>query len=137
MATVLVQKKSACEGCAGQGACHATPEGMEIRALNPVHAVTGQKVKVIMDSGAYLKGSLMVYGLPLLLFIIGALAGKKFGEAWFPEINSDLAAALTAFASLVLSLAGVRVWSRRAGTAADYQPVIERVVSETERTEDA
>lgn len=130
-ATVMVQKKSACEGCTAQGACHATPEGMEITALNPVHAAVGQRVKVVMQGGAYLKGSVMVYGLPLLLFIVGAFAGKKVGEAYFPDMNSDLAAALTAFAVLVLSLAGVRVWSKSAEASTDYQPVVERVITGT------
>jgi sigma-E factor negative regulatory protein RseC len=129
MAKVLVQKKSACEGCSVAGACQSTQEGMEIEALNPVHAREGQKVKVLMAPQEYLKGSMIVYGIPLVVFIAGAIIGKNIGEEYFTDIDSDLAAAIVGFSSLVLSLIGVKIWGKKLESNAGYKPVIEAIVN--------
>jgi len=128
MAMVLVQKKSACDGCSVEGACKATPEGMEIEALNAVHAKVGQRVKILMTPGEYLKGTIIVYGIPLIVFIAGAIFGKNIGEKYFTDMNSDIIAAITGFVSLLLSLAAARIWSRKRESKAEYKPVIEEII---------
>jgi sigma-E factor negative regulatory protein RseC len=131
MATVLVQKKSACDGCSVQGACESTAEGMEIEALNMVHAGVGQKVKVAMAPRDYLKGSMFMYVLPLIVFIAGAIIGKNIGETYLKNMNSDLVAAMTGFALLVLSLAGLKLWTGKMESRAEYKPVIEEIIGDT------
>ncbi|HBH60446.1 MAG TPA: hypothetical protein DDX85_01630 [Nitrospiraceae bacterium] len=128
MAMVLVQKKSACDGCSVEGACKATPEGMEIEALNAVHAKVGQRVKILMTPGEYLKGTIIVYGVPLIVFIAGAIFGKNIGEKYFTDMNSDIIAAIAGFVSLFLSLAAARIWSRKMESKAEYKPVIEEII---------
>jgi sigma-E factor negative regulatory protein RseC len=128
MARVTVHKRGACEGCAAQGSCESTPEGMEIEALNPVRAKEGQTVIVSMKAQTYLKGTMFVYGLPLAIFIAGAIIGKNIGDRYIPDMSSDLVAAITAFAALILSLIGLRAWASKAETKAEYRPVIERIV---------
>ncbi|MBI4682220.1 MAG: SoxR reducing system RseC family protein [Nitrospirae bacterium] len=130
MAKVLVQKKSACDGCSVEGACKSTPEGVEIEALNAVHAKVGQRVKILMTPRDYLKGTIIVYGLPLVVFIAGAIFGKNIGEEYFRDINSDIAAACTGFVFLALSLIGVRIWSKKMESDAEYNPVIEEIIKE-------
>jgi sigma-E factor negative regulatory protein RseC len=130
MAKVLVPKKTACEGCSVEGACESTAEGMEIDAFNPVHAREGQRVRVHMAPREYLKGSLLVYGFPLVLFIAGTIVGKIIGDNHFREANSDLIAAITGFMLLVLSLACVRMWSKKMETGSGHRPVIEEIVNE-------
>jgi sigma-E factor negative regulatory protein RseC len=130
-AKVVVQKKSMCEGCTVQGTCESTGEGMEIEALNPLQAKEGQTVKVSMKPETYLKGSMLVYGLPLVLFFAGAIAGKNIGEEYFKDMNSDLIAAIGAFGALILSLAGIKLWSLKAEKKTEYRPVIEEIVSKT------
>jgi sigma-E factor negative regulatory protein RseC len=128
MARVLVQKKSACDGCSVEGACKATPEGMEIEALNAVHAKVGQRVKILMTAGEYLKGTMIVYGIPLIVFIAGAIFGKNIGEKHFTDMNSDLVAAIAGFTLLILSLAGIRIWSKKMESKAEHNPVIEEII---------
>jgi sigma-E factor negative regulatory protein RseC len=130
MATVLVQKKSACDGCSVQGACESTAEGMEIEALNLVHAGEGQKVKVSMAPRDYLKGSMFMYGLPLIVFIAGAIIGKNIGESYLKNMNSDLVAAMTGFAFLVLSLAGLKLWTGKMESRSGNKPVIEEIIED-------
>jgi len=128
MATVRVQKKSACEGCAVKGVCESTPEGMEIEALNPVKARVGQSVRISMKPYTYLKGTMIVYGLPLVLFITGAIMGKNIGEKYITSMDSDLVAAICGFVLLALSMLGIKIWSKRAESRTEYKPVIEAII---------
>jgi sigma-E factor negative regulatory protein RseC len=128
MARVRVPRKTACEGCSSEGACESTPEGMEIEAFNPVKAREGQRVKVLMAREEYLKGAVLVYGLPLVFFIAGAIVGKELGEKHVPALSSDLVAAITGFALLILSFAGVGLWSRKKKSKSDEKPVIEEII---------
>jgi len=129
MARVSVQKRGACEGCTAKGACESTSEGMEIEALNPVHAKEGQTVKVLLQAETYLKGSMIVYGVPLVLFIAGAIVGKNIGESYFLNTNSDLVAAIFGFGSLIASLIAVKIWSGKLESKAEYKPFIGEIVS--------
>ena len=129
IAKVSVKKRGACDGCTAKGACESTSEGMEIEALNPVHAREGQTVKVLLQAGTYLKGSMIVYGLPLVLFIAGAIAGKNIGEAYFLNTSSDFIAAIFGFAALIASLLAVKIWSRKLESKAESKPFIGEIIS--------
>lgn len=130
MARVIVQKRGACDGCQAQGTCQATDKGMEIEALNLAQAREGQEVKVSIKEATYLKGTMLVYGLPLALFIAGAIVGKNIGENYFQEYNSDLIAAVTGFAALVVSLIGIKAWAKQTEKKIEYKPVIEKVMGD-------
>ena len=127
-AKVTVQKRGACEGCTAKGACESTSGGMEIEALNPVNAREGQTVKVMLQAETYLKGSMIVYGLPLVLFIAGAIVGKNIGEAYFENTNSDFVAAIFGFASLISSLIVVKIWSGKLESKVESKPFIGEIV---------
>jgi sigma-E factor negative regulatory protein RseC len=129
MAKVMVQKKSACEGCTVQGACKSTENGMEIEAINAAHATEGQTVKIMMKPQVYLKGTMLVYGIPLVLFIAGAIAGKNFGEEYLTGMNSDLVAAVAGFSTLVLALLALKLWAKKTESDTENKPVIEEVVN--------
>ncbi|MBI4848041.1 MAG: SoxR reducing system RseC family protein [Nitrospirae bacterium] len=128
IAKVLVHRRSGCEGCAAQGACEPSDAGMEIEALNPVNAKVGQTVRISMNPKLYLKGSLLVYGIPLTALIGGAIIGKNLGERFMGSSNSDLVAAVAGFSSLILSFIAIKLWSRNAETKAEYKPVIEEII---------
>lgn len=128
MAKVAVQKRGTCEGCAVRGVCETTEGGMEIEALNPVNAEVGQLVKVSMKPQAYLKGTMLVYGIPLIVFVAGAILGKNIGEQFFKGTNSDLVAAIVGFTALIISFLGVKFWSRKLETKTEYKPVIEEII---------
>lgn len=128
MAKILVQKRGACEGCTVRGICEPSEKGMEIEALNPVQAKVGQKVKVSIKPQAYLKGTIFVYGFPLLSFIAGVIIGKNIGETYFKEISSDIVSAILGFAALIISFLIVKVWSKKAETKIEYKPIIEEIL---------
>ena len=128
-AKVVVQKKGACDACAGKGACKSTDEGMEIEALNTVHAEPGQTVKVSIGAYTYLKSSMLAYGMPLVFFIAGAIFGKNIGVKHLAGYNSDLIAAFTGFAALIISLLLIKLISGRAATKEEYKPFIEEIIN--------
>lgn len=127
-AKVMVQKRGACEKCAAAGVCDPSDEGMEVEALNPVHARVGQNVKVSIRAQAYLKGSLFVYGIPLAAFIGGIVIGKKFGESFLPGVNSDTVSFITGFVLFAVSFLIARSWSKKAESQEEYKPVIDEIL---------
>jgi len=129
-AKVAVHKRGTCEGCAAQGVCETTEGGMEIEALNPVNAKVGQTVKISIKPSVYLKGTMLVYGIPLVALIGGAIIGKNIGEKYINDISSDLIAAITGFGALIISFFGIKIWTRNAETKTEHKPVIEEIIKE-------
>lgn len=128
VAKVLVQKRGSCEGCAASGVCESSEQGMEIEALNPVQAQIGQKVRVSIKPQTYLKGAILVYGMPTSVFIAGVIIGKNIGEAYFKQINSDIVSIVLGFAGFIISFLMIKAWSKKAETKMEYKPVIEEIL---------
>jgi len=101
-AHVNVPKKSTCEGCTA-GACTAGEQSMEIVAFNRAGAKAGQKVKVLIHSSAYLKGSMIIYGIPALALVSGAVFGKEFVSKLGQTLISFLQFSVSAFFCFLLS----------------------------------
>lgn len=127
-ARVKVQKRGACDGCAATGTCETSDDGMEIKALNPIQARAGQTVRVYIKPQSYLKGTMMIYGLPMTALIAGAIIGKNLGEKYFSGLDSDMIAAMVGFAMLVITFLFAKNWSRKTETMTEYQPVIAEII---------
>ena len=130
MAKVAVQKKGTCEGCGVKGVCETQGGGAEIEAINTIHAKVGQTVKVSIKPQVYLKGTMMVYGIPLIALIAGAIFGKNMGEKYFSGTSSDMIAAIAGFGSLILSFLFIKIWANSFETKTEYKPVIEEIITE-------
>jgi sigma-E factor negative regulatory protein RseC len=128
MAVVAVARKSACEGCSS-GLCKPDAQTMEIEALNPAGAVVGQKVRVTIKSALYMKGSMIVYGIPAIGLVVGAVIGKEFLSGFFQGTDPDILSAICGFTAFGISLAVVRIWSGIAGKKIESKPVIEEILS--------
>lgn len=133
-ATVIILKShDRCGTCCS--GCDTAKEGLEMEALNPIGAQVGQRVRIAFKPYAYMKGVLFVYGIPMLLFILGAIFGKRLGETHFPQYSSDLVSAAVAFAFLILSYLALQVWSKKAGSGHGSHPVIESIVDDESGTQ--
>jgi sigma-E factor negative regulatory protein RseC len=126
-ARVSIPKKSTCEGCTA-GICTAGEQSMEISAINKAGAQVGQKVKVLVHSSAYLKGSLIIYGIPALALVLGAVFGKEVTAGFFRTADPDVLSAIFGFGFLVLSFVLVKIWSNRRTESAGASPVIEEIL---------
>ena len=126
-ATVSIPRKSACEGCSFS-ACKAGEEGMLIEALNPVNARVGQKVRIVMKPYTYLKGSAIVYGIPAIALVSGAVLGKEVLSRYFVRTDPDILSAITGFIAFALSFLLIKVWSKKTAEKEDIKPVIEEIL---------
>ncbi|GBE36640.1 soxR reducing system protein RseC [bacterium BMS3Bbin07] len=125
-AKVLVERKSACDKC--REGCHVSDAGALIEALNIAKAKEGQKVKVVFKSYTYLKGTILVYGLPALALIIGAVLGKEFLPRIFSGADPDLLSAVGGFGLFILTVIAARLFSLRMEKNTEYKPVIEEII---------
>ncbi|HEX9021754.1 MAG TPA: SoxR reducing system RseC family protein [Nitrospirota bacterium] len=128
VAKVSILKKSACEQCAASGVCH--PGDTELmEAVNPLGAKKGQKVKVVVAPQMYLKASIILYGVPMAVFIAAAILGKNLAVKFGAEANSDLWAFVAGAVSLVVSFFFIRLYNKKVEKTQQYKPVIVEILS--------
>jgi len=76
-AEVIRVRESACSGdCHKCSGCGSSQQTMMILAENPIGARVGDWVVIEAKSGAVLKAAVMLYIVPLVLFIAGYLFGE-------------------------------------------------------------
>ena len=79
-AKVMLVRQSACSGdCHQCSGCGAAKETVFFTARNPIGARPGDLVNVETESGPVLKAAAVLYLLPVVLFIVGYLAGMQWG----------------------------------------------------------
>lgn len=127
LAVVSVPKKSACEGCT-MGICKPEDQFMEIEALNPVNARVGQKVRIVMKPYTYLRGSVIVYGVPALALVIGAVIGKEIFSRFLRGFDPDIVSAVFGFGAFTISFVVVKIWSSSMSKKTESKPVIEEIL---------
>ncbi len=128
MAKVAVMKKSACEQCAASGVCHPADQDL-MEAANPLGAKKGQKVKVVVAPQVYLKASIILYGIPMAVFIAGAIIAKNLALRMGSEANSDLWAFIAGMVCLLVSFLFIRSYNKKVEKTQKYKPVIVEILS--------
>jgi len=128
IAKVAILKKSACEQCAAAGVCHPGEQSF-MEASNPLGAVKGQKVKVVVAPQLYLKASIILYGVPAAMFIGGAIIAKNLAVNHGAEANSDLWAFISGVGCLLLSFFFIRKYNKKVERTQKYKPVIVEILS--------
>lgn len=79
-AQVVHIRESACSGdCHKCSGCGAVKQAMLIDAYNPIGAQPGDMVQIRSETGPVLMGAMVLYIMPLVLFI----AGYLLGDAWW------------------------------------------------------
>jgi sigma-E factor negative regulatory protein RseC len=126
-AKVSVPRKSVCEGCTA-GTCKPDEQSMEIDALNKAGARPGQKVRVVIKSYTYLKGSILVYGIPAIALIAGAVIGKEIFSHEFKNMDPDILSAIFGFGLFLIAFLGIKIWSLTAEKKTETKPVVEEIL---------
>ncbi|MDH4101082.1 MAG: SoxR reducing system RseC family protein [Nitrospirota bacterium] len=128
-ATVRIMRSGSCDGCSAKSTCGTGSSGEEkvTEALNPVGAAPGQRVIISIKPGVVLKASLIVYLLPILVLIGGAILGKEMATSMGNEAQSDFWAAVVGFSLMAIVFAVQWLWNKRASTAREYMPTIIKV----------
>jgi len=97
------ENQSGCAGCSASGGCGTSSLSSlfspsverTLRIKNSLNAKVGQQVLLSIVENEVLKHSLMAYGFPLLLLMLGAWLGLNF-------LNSDILSALAGFVFLFI-----------------------------------
>lgn len=102
-AQVILHRQSACSGdchkCAG---CGAVSQTLTVTARNIIGAAEGDRVIIQSDTAPVMKGALVLYILPLLLFFGGYALGSLWGlGGWLGGL------------AFVLAMAAAVVYDRR------------------------
>ncbi|MDH5299874.1 MAG: SoxR reducing system RseC family protein [Gammaproteobacteria bacterium] len=131
-AWVQTQRQSACGSCAANKGCGTAVVGKAIgnkltrvRAINRANAKRGDQVIVGIQPQALVRGSLIVYLLPLLGLLVGALFGgvvfllleREYVEGW---------RVICSLAGLAAGFWGLARFSRRIAENSAYQMIVLR-----------
>ena len=128
IAKVAVLKKSACEQCAASGVCHPGDQDY-LEAANPLGALKGQKVKVVLAPQLYLKASIILYGIPTTAFIAAAIIAKNIAVSYGNVAGSDLWAFIAGAASMAVSFVFIRAYNNKVEKTQKYKPVIVEILA--------
>jgi len=130
-AEVEIKRNSACGDC---GACHVSKDQsvMLTTAKNPVNAKCGETVEVEMQFANVFVAAFIMYGIPLIAFILGSCVVYYLVDAlslgWDQVLTSFLAGiSLTAITYLV-----IRYFDHLGRFNSKYQPVITAVIEKIE-----
>ncbi|HDI61063.1 MAG TPA: hypothetical protein ENF48_12060 [Desulfobacteraceae bacterium] len=120
LAEVRTVKSEACAACSAKEFCHDGGREMTVSVLNHAKARPGDRVRLEIATGAFVKVMFLLYIIPILALLAGALVGLA--------LSGDKAAVLGALVGFAIAVAFVRVKGRRMGNMAAYQPRIVRVL---------
>lgn len=126
-AWVQTIRSSACESCSARSGCGqrvlASASGgraNQVLVSNHLGADVGDEVTVAIEESALLSASLLVYALPLLLLVLGAVLGQQ----WLPA--RDAGAIAGALTGLAAGFVAARLIQSRPGRS--YEPRLIRVL---------
>jgi sigma-E factor negative regulatory protein RseC len=95
-------------------------EPRRFRVLNESNAQVGAMVQVTLEEGVLLRSALLMYMLPLVFLLCGAVAGAH----WAEDAGSEVYSAVGGFTGLVLGFAMAKVMALRWSLASVATPVI-------------
>jgi sigma-E factor negative regulatory protein RseC len=129
-ARIVTNRSGACGGCdSSSEGCHGCLANSRMISLvaNPVGAKSGDTVQVEINSKDLFKGAAVLYILPVLTLLAGALAGRGFESALgWSETGSSILGGLL---GLAVGFAIVKLVDRSQWARQRLSPRITAVVS--------
>jgi sigma-E factor negative regulatory protein RseC len=131
VAIVMCEKSSFCEHCASMESCQVGNDNKSklVEAYNVIGAQVGDKVRLSVSSKTFLQSSFLLYIVPLIALIVGAIAGQAIGSSLETGPDPNVLAAILGTAFMIGSFFVIRVGSR-ALPKENYMPRIVAVLEE-------
>ena len=129
IAQVTLRRSRLCEGC---GSCCVVvdDDNMIAEAVNRVGARQGDRVIVELPVSTSIRAAYILYGIPLLAFLLGLGAGALLGSALFGGGFSVALGLIFGFAALALSYILLsRVYAPGSRASSRYRPVITKLLT--------
>jgi len=116
-AKIEIKRSKSCRGC---GLCSLNPDGMMVAEIEDTIGVkVGDRVQVEIPDKDFLKAAFILYLVPVIGLITGALIGSKFN----PHMSI-----LGGFIGIVLSFVFVRYYDRKMGRQKGLHSRISKVL---------
>ena len=131
IAVVMCTKSSLCENCATNGNCALGDDDNTrlIEVHNLLGAEVGEQVRIATTMKSLLQSSFLLYIVPLIALVIGAIAGMLVGEAIPAGIDPNLLSAIFGVFFMSGSFVVLRVGSRVLNKES-YMPKIIEILKE-------
>ncbi len=124
MATVSLQRHTACEGCGRCAAFIGQQPEHRVEVFNSIRAGIGQRIVVEIDDRQMIKASFLLYLFPLAVLIGGIFFWLQFSGAFGYTGNQELPAVGIGFALMALTYFLIRLLDRRIGDNPRYRATI-------------
>jgi len=128
-AWVETRRTGSCDNCSQKKHCHSSGDGrdrMLVKAENVAQARSGDEVEIYLNSKTKLKGLFMIYMLPVIGLLVGALLGKSLST--LIGLDGDLMTVLASFCGMAIAFFVVRVLGFRMKENNELTPVVSRIV---------
>ncbi len=128
-AWIKTTKTGACDSCATRSSCHAMGGGkeMEVHVINDIGAQIEDRVVMRFNTGSLLKASFLLYIVPILGLIIGAVTGQAM--ALFLQLDPSTGSVVGASLIFVLAVLFVKSKGDTLSRKREYQPQIIKILS--------
>lgn len=130
MANIAPLSQSGCQSCSSSGTCGTSllkplfgNKQRMLAAENSINAKPGDQVVIGLNRTALVLASLMVYLLPLILLLAGAISGAAIAHAFSFE-DAELVSILFGFGAASLTFIIVNRIVKSAYFSAFFEPVI-------------
>ncbi len=127
-AWVTTTKTGACGSCAARSSCTVLGGGkeMEVEAINVAGAKVGQNVVLSFATSPLLKATFLLYVLPILFLLAGALIGEKIAPIFnFDESTLSIITGLLFFG---LAIVFVKLKGNKLAKKDAYRPKIIKII---------
>lgn len=131
-ALLQTQRRASCESCSVKQGCGTSvlakltsQRSAQILVKNTLNAEIGNELVIGINDNALVKGSLLVYALPLILLLMGAVLGEMLAHA--AGLNAELMSIVTAAAGFVLAMILIRASLSKSKFKNEMQPRMLRI----------
>lgn len=126
-AVVRIQKGGSCAACDNRTSCHIDSDRpLFIEVDNEMGARAGDRVELSMPTASLLKLSFLVYMVPVLALVIGAILGAECAEPL--AISSTLASLMAGGTTLAVSFVFLKRLDRSVRRKPEYQPRLTKIL---------
>ena len=132
-AVVMCKKSSFCEHCAANGSCTIGDDDhiRLIEVQNSFGATVGERVLIATTTKSFLQSSFLLYIVPLIALVLGAIVGKLAGENLATGLDPNLLSAVFGVFFMIGSFVILRVGSSVLSKEA-YMPKIVTILRDEE-----
>lgn len=128
---IRVNPSEDCGNCGAKSSCHAVSgisKDRFVTALDPFGLKIGQRVKINLQSKNLIKASIVIFVLPLIGLLLGAIAGFYIAEIKDYPGYSDLYSVIGGSLGLGITILGLRSYNKRLEKADQYYPTVVEIM---------